>query len=67
MAEILAPYTGERGAVIPIVQEVQQGFGYVTEEVISQIAKFFGVSVSHVLGAASFLSSIPSHYSRQCK
>jgi len=54
MAEILASHRGERGAVIAILQEAQQGFGYPIEEAISLAAKFFGVSASDVFGVASF-------------
>lgn len=54
MTEVLAPYVGERGAVIPVLQKVQESFGYLTEEAISRIAKFFRISESEVFGVASF-------------
>jgi len=54
LAEVLAPYRGERGAIIPVLQKVQETFGYLTEEGVSQIAKFFKVSESEVFGVATF-------------
>lgn len=54
LTEVLAPYKGERGAIIPVLQKVQETFGYLTEEGVSQIAKFFKVSESEVFGVATF-------------
>lgn len=54
VADILAPYTGERGAIIPVLQKVQESFGYLTKEAISQVAKFLKMSESEVFGVASF-------------
>lgn len=54
LAETLAEYEGERGALIPILQRVQQRFGYLPEEAISEIAKFSRMSESEIFGVASF-------------
>ncbi len=54
LAKIFADYKGERGALIPILQKVQEKFGYLPEEAISEIAKFSGMSESEVFGVASF-------------
>ncbi len=54
LAKIFAAYKGERGALIPILQKVQEKFGYLPEETISEIAKFSGMSESEVFGVASF-------------
>ena len=51
---ILAPYRGQRGALIPVLQKVQEELGYLPEEAISEIAHFLGVSESEVYGVASF-------------
>jgi NADH:ubiquinone oxidoreductase subunit E len=42
------------GALIPILQKVQEKFGYLPEEAISEIAKFSRMSESEVFGVASF-------------
>jgi len=54
LAKIFAEFKGERGALIPILQKVQEKFGYLPEEAISEIAKFSGMSESEVFGVASF-------------
>lgn len=54
LAEILNPYRGERGTLIPVLQKVQESFGYLSQEIVSQIAKFLKVSESEIFGVASF-------------
>jgi len=54
LSSILAPYRGQRGALIPVLQKVQEELGYLPEEAISEIAHFLGVSESEVYGVASF-------------
>ena len=54
LAKIVAEYKGEKGALIPILQKVQEKFGYLPEEAISEIAKFSRISESEVFGVASF-------------
>jgi NADH-quinone oxidoreductase subunit E len=54
LAEILNPYKGERGTLIPVLQQVQESFGYLSQEIVSQIAKFLKVSESEIFGVASF-------------
>jgi len=54
LTEILAPFQGERGATIPVLQRVQQELGYLSEEAISAIAEFLNLSESEVFGVASF-------------
>jgi NADH-quinone oxidoreductase subunit E len=52
--EILAAYKGEKAELIPILQQVQQAFGYLPEEALSQIANFVGMPESTVYGTATF-------------
>lgn len=54
LAEILAEYEGEKGALIPILQKVQEKFGYLSEKAVSEIAKFSRISESETFGVASF-------------
>ncbi len=51
---VLAPYRGQRGALIPVLQKVQEEIGYLPEEAISEIAKFLGLTKNAVYGVASF-------------
>lgn len=54
LTEIIAEYKGERGALIPILQKVQEKFGYLPEKTIAEIGKACGMSESEVFGVASF-------------
>jgi NADH-quinone oxidoreductase subunit E len=54
LAKIMAAYKGEKGALIPILQKVQEKFGYLPKEAISEIAKSSRMSESEVFGVASF-------------
>jgi len=54
LVEILSPYGGERGTLIPALQKVQESFGYLSQETVCQIAKFLKVSESEIFGVASF-------------
>jgi len=54
LAEVLAPYRGQKGATIPVLQKVQEELGYLPEETISEIAKFLGMTQNEVYGVASF-------------
>ena len=54
LAQLLAPYKGQKGASIPILQKVQEEYGYLPEETISEIAKFLGLSQNEIFGIASF-------------
>lgn len=54
LAKILAEHEGEKGALIPMLQRVQEKFGYLTEEAISEIAKSTRMSESEIFGVASF-------------
>ena len=52
--EVLAGYKGEKAELIPILQQVQQVFGYLPEEAMSRIAAFTRVPEPTVYGVATF-------------
>jgi NADH-quinone oxidoreductase subunit E len=54
LEEVLASYTGTKSELIPILQKVQQVFGYLPEETMSRIAAFVGVPECTVFGVATF-------------
>lgn len=54
LAQIVAEYGGEKGALIPILQKVQERYGYLSEEAVSRIATLCRISESEVFGVASF-------------
>lgn len=45
---------GDRGFLIPILQEVQESCGYISPEMVDEIADFTGVSQGEIFGVASF-------------
>lgn len=54
MDRILSHYSGKRDELIPIMQEAQEEFRYLPQEVMQRIAKFLKISESTVFGVATF-------------
>jgi NADH:ubiquinone oxidoreductase subunit E len=54
LEDILSSYRGNRGELVPILQEVQENLGYLPEKTMIDIARFIGVPESHVYSVASF-------------
>jgi NADH-quinone oxidoreductase subunit E len=54
LIEIFSKFNGEKGELIPVLQAVQDEFGYLPNDTMAKIAKFTGASESNVFGVASF-------------
>jgi NADH:ubiquinone oxidoreductase subunit E len=54
MNQILASFKGEKSEIIPILQQVQQKFGYLPEQAMRRIAEFVHVPASTVFGIGTF-------------
>lgn len=54
LEQILSRYKGERDELIPILQETQEKFGYLPEEVMQRIARFLRIPESTVYGVGTF-------------
>ena len=54
LSEVLDSYKGEKGAVIPILQKVQEKLGYLSEEAVKEVARFLRTSESVIYGVATF-------------
>ena len=52
--DVLAPFKGHRGALIPILQKVQEEYGYLSQEAIAGISKFLGISRNEIFGVLTF-------------
>jgi NADH-quinone oxidoreductase subunit E len=52
--EILSSYEGKEDELIPILQQVQQVFGYLPEPAMKRIAKFLKLPESTVFGVGTF-------------
>jgi len=52
--QILQDYVDQKGAVIPILQHVQEIYGYLPKEVLAEISRRTGIPVSRLMGVATF-------------
>ena len=52
--EVLSRYRGESNELIPVLQEAQEMFGYLPEEVMQRVAKFLRLPDSTVYGVSTF-------------
>lgn len=52
--DILASYRGDKDELIPVLQQVQQSFGYLPEQAMKQIADYLNLLESIVFGVATF-------------
>ena len=53
---VLARHKGEKGAIMPCLQEAQEIYGYLPVEVQTMIAKGLGVPLEDVFGVSTFYS-----------
>ena len=56
--EIVARYRDQKWPVIPLLQEVQEEFGYIPPEAITQIAKAVGMFPAQVQGVITFYEQL---------
>ena len=56
LQEAIAKHMGERGAVMPVLQEAMNIFGYVPQDVQEMIADGLGATLSEVYGVSTFYS-----------
>jgi len=54
LVDLLAPFQGQHGAIIPVLQKVQETFGYLSPEAIKDIARYLKLSESEIFGVATF-------------
>jgi NADH:ubiquinone oxidoreductase subunit E len=52
--KILDSYEQHRDSLIPILQEVQENFGYLSEAAVEGISKYLDISQSYIYGVATF-------------
>jgi len=51
---VFARYQGQRGALIPVLQQAQQIYGYLPKEALALIARRLDLAISKVYGVATF-------------
>lgn len=54
LLDIFSRFEGDKSELIPVLQAVQDEFGYLPNDTMVRIAKFTGASESNVFGVASF-------------
>lgn len=54
MEAILQKYKGQDGSLIPILQEAQNLYGYLTEEVLGHISREVKIPISRIYGVVTF-------------
>lgn len=54
--DIFSGFKGEEGDLIPILQKIQEKFGYISEETIKHASRFLKISENQIFGVASFYS-----------
>ncbi len=54
LKEILSRYSGASSDLIPILQEAQEKFGYLPEEVMQRVARFLRLTDNMVYGVSTF-------------
>lgn len=59
--QVLARYTSDRRNLIPLLQDVQEAAGYLSEEALGRVAAHLGLSESDVYGVATFYSQFRFH------
>lgn len=54
LKEIFSNYSGDRSEVIPILQKIQNEFGFLPEEAINEVSSFLNISRTEIYGIATF-------------
>ncbi len=52
--QILAQYSSQKGAVIPILQHAQAAYGYLPKEILAEISRRTGIPIARLIGVATF-------------
>jgi len=52
----LKDYTGEESQLIPLLQKLQEMYGYLPQDVIKRLSERTGIFVSQIMGVITFYS-----------
>ena len=58
MNQIIAQYQDQKWSLIPVLQEIQEEFGYIPPEAIKPLARAFGLFPSEVQGVITFYAQL---------
>jgi len=51
---VMKDYTGEKSQLIPLLQKLQDAYGYLPKDVIERLSEKTGIFVSQIMGVATF-------------
>jgi NADH-quinone oxidoreductase subunit E len=54
IADIVAKHPASRGSLIPILQDIQEALGYLSEEAVTELERLMGISANEIYGVATF-------------
>lgn len=54
--EILKDYQGNESELIPLLQKIQDAYGYLPEDIITSLSERTGIFVTTIMGVATFYS-----------
>jgi NADH:ubiquinone oxidoreductase subunit E len=54
LEKILTRYKGKEGVIIPILQEIQNAYGFLPKEILAITSKKTKIPISHLYGVATF-------------
>lgn len=58
---IVAAHPAKRGSLIPILQDVQDRLGYLSEDALAELEKRVGISANEIYGVATFYTQFRFH------
>ncbi len=72
LSDLLAPYKGQKGVTIRVLQAVQEELGYLPREAIQEISKTLHLSTSEIYGVTTFYAQFRTtprgrHVVRVCR
>jgi len=56
LEDVILEHKDQKGALIPILHEAQELFGYIPEEVMKRISEVLNIPVAEIFGVATFYS-----------
>lgn len=61
LEKIINEFVGEKGALIPVLQHIQEEYGHVSHQAVKLVSKNLGYSESHIYGVLTFYSQFYLH------
>lgn len=54
LEKILSPYKGKKGIVVPVLQELQAKYGFISKDAVEEMARELKISENEIFGVATF-------------